>query len=171
MVAQAYLLILGSRDGLAWVLQKERMAFRQANASRAERLEPGDRLFLYTTRSAFGNPARDRGRIIGEAEVTSNVKQREKAALIGGQPFTHDCQIALRGLAPFREGVELTPLIDELEVFPDPDAYSAKLRRPLLALPAADDKLIRARLKAHVRDPNQTRAEYLADSRLAPSSG
>lgn len=166
MAAQAYLLILGSRDGLAWILEKERMAFREANASRAQRLTPGDRLFLYTTRSAFGNPARDRGRIIGEAEVTSHVMRRDRPVSIGGRPLTHDCQIAVRSLARHREGVELTPLINELEIFPDPDSYSAKLRRPLLALPAADAKLIRARLKPHTRDPKQTRADYLADSRL-----
>jgi hypothetical protein len=161
VAAQHYLLVLGSREGLGWVLENERMAFREANASRAQRLRPGDQLFLYTTRSAFGKPARDRGRIIGEAEVTTAVERCNNPISIGGQPFTHDCRISLRSLAPFREGLELPPLIDELDIFPDPDAYSAKLRRPLLALPATDAKLIRARLRTHTRNPDRTRSTYL----------
>jgi predicted RNA-binding protein len=161
VAVRAYLLILGSREGLAWVLENKSMAFREGNASRAQRLEPGDRLFLYTTRGAFGNPTRDRGRIIGEAEVASNVKRRDKAVSIGGKPFTHDCRIVLRSLTPLHEGIELRPLINELEVFPNPDAYSAKLRRPLLALPATDAELIRTRLKTRTRDPEETRSGYL----------
>ena len=72
-MTSAYLLIFGRSEGLSWVLANERMAFSEANASRAKRLEPGDRLFMYTTKGFFGSPARDLGRVSGEAEVTSLV--------------------------------------------------------------------------------------------------
>lgn len=165
----AYLLILGSGEGVAWVLDNERMAFREGNAARAARLEAGDRLFLYTTRACFGNPARSSGRIIGEAEVVSTVGRRDTPVTIGGQPFTHDCRISLTSLAPFGEGLELTPLVAELEVFPKPEVYSAKLRRPLLALPSADAKLIRTRLKPHVGPPKAAKGGYIAGGERAGS--
>lgn len=168
-MAASYLLVLGSREGLAWVLKNERMAFREANVSRATRLEPGDRLFLYTTRSCFGSFSRDRGRIIGEAEVATPVQRRSRPVEIGGQSFTHDCQIVVNSLAPFREGLELAPLIPELEVFPDPRAYSARLRRPLLLLSSADARLIQTRLTEYVSSPKETSQGYL-DLRVAAAT-
>jgi hypothetical protein len=163
----AFLLVLGSRAGLAWVVANERMAFSEANATRASRLDPGDRMFIYTTRGTFGNFHRDRGRLIGEAEVESHVEPRARAVEIGGQAFSHDCQIALLSLAPYREGLEFAPLVPRLEAFPNPDGYSAKLRRPLVALPPADAKLIRARLESYVCHPGEVIADYRAGERRA----
>jgi hypothetical protein len=163
----AYLLIFGSRAGLAWVLENERMAFSAANASRASRLEPGDRLFIYTARGTFKNFRRDRGRLIGEAEVESPVKPRKRPVQIDRKSFSHDCEIDLLNLATCHEGLELGPLVIELEAFPNPGGYSAQLRRPLVALPPADANLIRARLKRYVRDPRETIADYLADQQRA----
>jgi hypothetical protein len=153
-------LILGNREGLAWVLENERMAFSEANASRAQRLEPGDRLFLYTTRTAFGDFHGDRSRIIGEAEVTSPVVRRSREVKIGGRAFTRDCKLEFLSLAPFREGLEFAPLVAELEAFPNPSGYSAQLRRPLVPLSDADARLIRSRLRRYVGRPEDAKGSY-----------
>lgn len=160
-----YLLVLGTREGLAWVISNGRMAFSESNASRVEALKPGDRLFLYTTRGAFGNPALDRGRIIGEAEVKTPVRRRARSLEIGGRTFTHECGIHIESLARYRAGLELTPLVKELHAFPNPNRYSARLRRPLLRLPDEDARLIRRRMKALVEPPARTRRDYVPDSR------
>lgn len=96
--ARTYLPILGYRAGLEWVLANSRMAFTDARVRDAEHLAVGDRLFLYTSRGCFGNPTRDRGRVIGEAEVTSAVHRRRKPVTIAGQEFTYDCQLRLKSL-------------------------------------------------------------------------
>src|SRR5437016_3637867 len=93
-----YLLILGHRAGLAWVLKNSRMAFTAGRASEGAQLAVGDRLFLYTSRGCFGNPTRDRGRVIGEAEVISPLRQRSRPLRIDGREFTHDCEIVLKCL-------------------------------------------------------------------------
>ncbi|HKF79950.1 MAG TPA: hypothetical protein VKB17_03920, partial [Thermoleophilaceae bacterium] len=67
--AATYLLILGEREALAWVLREQRMAFSARRARSASALTLGDRLLLYTTRGCFHNPTRDRGRVIGAGEV------------------------------------------------------------------------------------------------------
>jgi hypothetical protein len=78
--ATSYPLILGHRARLAWVLGHSRMAspdgFTDARARKGERPDVGDRLFLYTSRGCFGNPTRDRGRVIGEAGVAGPLRYR-----------------------------------------------------------------------------------------------
>lgn len=61
-----HLAVLGDRRAIGWVLTKQRIAFPEP---RYRNLFPdfssGDHLYLYTTRSAFGNPTNHRGRVIG----------------------------------------------------------------------------------------------------------
>lgn len=137
-----YLLILGERAGLAWVLENRRMAFTESRVSQASRLAVGDRLFPYTTRGCFHNPTRDRGRVIGEAMVAGNLRKRRRPLVIGGREFTHECEITLESLAPLGEGVELAALVPQLEAFRDVPLWSFKLRQPLVRLPDGDASLI-----------------------------
>jgi hypothetical protein len=141
-LSPAYLLILGDRDGLLWVLQNRRMAFTESRAAEVADLRAGDRLFLYTSRGCYHNPTRDRGRVIGEAEAKEAPTRLAKPISIGGRVFSYACDIELRSLAPFREGVVLADLVRRLEVFPDQRSWSARMRRPLLALSARDARLI-----------------------------
>ena len=73
-VATGYLLILGEREALAWVLKAQRMAFPSTTRKEVQRLKVGDTVFLVTTRGCFPNPTRDRTRVIGQAQVTSPVE-------------------------------------------------------------------------------------------------
>jgi hypothetical protein len=47
------------------------------------------------------------------------------------------------GVAALREGVELSPLITGLNVFPDARTWGAKLRRPLVPLDEHDTRVLK----------------------------
>ena len=72
-MSRHYLLVIGDRAALAWVLAEQRMAFPALRRSQAMALEIGDELLVYTTRGCFRNPGRDRGRVMGLAKVTTHV--------------------------------------------------------------------------------------------------
>jgi hypothetical protein len=67
-----YVLVIGDREPLAWILTESTMAFPESY-SHASGLKTGDRLFLYTTRGCFRNPTKDRSRVIGEVRVSREV--------------------------------------------------------------------------------------------------
>lgn len=143
---RTYLLVLGEREAVAWVLHQQRMAFPARWRTEVQRLEPGDELLIYTTRGCWHNPTRDRGRIIGRAYVTSPVRVLDNPVELAGRVFTSGCDIDVRTLTPYRTGVEVAPLVGRLEAFPDKAAWSSWLRRPVLELSSADATLIRDRL-------------------------
>lgn len=153
----AYLLVLGERQAIAWVLREQRMAFPAAR-DRSPALVPGDELYLYTTRGAYKNPTRDRGRVIGRAVVTGRVVPLDPPVEIAGRTFPVGCGIRVEELVPWGAGVELGPLAERLAVFPKPDAWSVYLRRTLVPLPGADARTIRGLLRPLTGD----RAEHLA---------
>jgi hypothetical protein len=145
-VSGSYLLVLADRDAIAWVLREQRMAFPVTPRAEVSALAVGDRLFLYTTRGAWGNPGRDRGRIVGAARVRTAVEVLERPVEIGGRRYWSQCDLAIDALVPYPGGVELQPLVPQLAAFPKPHAWSSYLRRPLLALPDTDVTVLDARL-------------------------
>jgi len=147
-------LVIGEREALSWVLSERRMAFPMRRRLNAHRLRPGDGLLLYTTRGAFHNPTRDRGRVIGEARVTSPAVDLDPPITVAGRDFTTACDIESLALAPMREGVELAPLVPEMRAFPDPRTWSVHLRRPLVPLPRADANHLRRRLRSVACEPS-----------------
>jgi hypothetical protein len=129
-------------------------------------LESGDLLLLYTTRGCFHNPTRDRGRVIGEAAVESDVKALDPQVELSGRKFTTGCRISVSRLAPAREGIELAPLVPKLRAFPDPESWSTRMRRPLVPLPPTDVKFLRRRLqRIAVDDPASVIDGYVALAR------
>lgn len=150
----AYLLVISDREALGWILTTSRIAFPRAQRAEVAALEPGDELFIYTTRDAFKNPTRDRGRIIGTAQVLERVKQLDEPARFAGRDFPVGCSLKIGDLAPFGEGVELRPLINALAAFEGAGtAWSARLRRPLLRIAESDASLLRQAL-APILSPN-----------------
>jgi hypothetical protein len=160
-----WLLVLGDRKALAWVLGEQRMAFTPNRAAAAKRLAVGDRLFLYTTRGCFHNPTRDRGRVVGTARVASTAEELEEPLSLAGRTFSTGCGLTICELAPLRTGVELAPLVRQLTVFPIATAWSGRMRQPLLALPAADARLVEGRLKPLLRPAAEVVSEYIAAAR------
>lgn len=144
----AYLLVIADREALGWILTARRMAFPSAGRTEVAALTIGDELLLYTTRGAFKNPTRDRGRVIGTASVASAVKRLERAVRFGDREYPVGCDVTLGVLARYGDGVELAPIIDRLEAFAGAGAgWAVRLRRPLLKLSDTDANVIRAALQ------------------------
>src|SRR4051812_2632068 len=114
---------------------------RTAAARAAQTLRTGDQCFLYTTRGCFHNPNIDRGRVMGCGIVLGPVQQIEPVS-IGRFEITHACPLEIRSVAPFRSGVDLGPLVPQLEVFPDPTQWAIRLRTTTLSLPEPDARTI-----------------------------
>ena len=67
------------------------MAFPPHRAASAHALRRGDPLLLYLTRGAFHNPMRDRGRVIGEVTVASQVRDLERPIVVVVAVFDDVC--------------------------------------------------------------------------------
>ncbi len=157
----AYLLILGDRDAIAWVLREQRMAFPRTPRAEVAALAEGDRLYLYATRGAWRNPTRDRGRVIGTARVASSVRAFDEPLRIAGRTFHSGCSLQVEDLVPHPGGVPLQPLVEKLEAFPKPEAWSIYLRRTLRRLPPADARLLDRELRPLVTSRQAALPSYL----------
>ena len=145
-MSRSYLLVIGDAAPLAWVLAEQRMAFPALRRSQAAALETDDELFIYTTRACFHNSKRDRGRIMGLALVSSDVHDLAEPVVFGEHRYTSGCTLDIQGVAPLHDGVELGPLVPELQAFPDARTWSAQLRRPLVPLGKHDVAVLTPKL-------------------------
>jgi hypothetical protein len=159
-MTETYLVVLGEREAISWVLREERMAFPSTPRAEVAALAEGDELMLYATRGAWHNPSRDRGRIIGHALVTSAVRPLAEPLHLAGRDFHSQCRLRITGLVPYPGGVEVAPLVPRLTAFPKPDAWSIYLRRALLRLPPADITLLAAELRAQLQPRRQALPSY-----------
>ncbi len=156
-----YLLPIADREPLRWIVRERRTAFAEHRAADAARLEPGDRVFLYTTRGCFRNPTRDRGRVIASAAVVAPARRLEAPVRFGDREYPYLVELEIETLAPLREGFELAPLVPRLaETFPDPRSWSVRLRRALVPLAPGDADLIAELLGAVARPYGEARATY-----------
>ena len=156
-----HLVVIGERLALAWVLSEQRMAFPSYRAREVSAVERGDDLLIYTTRGAWHNPTRDRGRVIAHARVTTPVMPLDPPVEVAGREFALGCGFKLLSLAPFRDGVELAPLVPELESLPGGNAWAMRLRRPLVTLSDKDAELLKALLDELAGSPKRTLPSYL----------
>ena len=142
------------------------MAFTASRANGASAaIAVEDELFLYSTRGAFHNPGRDRGRVFGRATVETAVEALSPPLQLFGRAFTHDCRFSLLAIAPIHRGVELAGLVPGLSSFPNKTGWPAALRRPLMTLTPEDARLIRSRLEAVVVPAQDALPAYLAEAR------
>lgn len=163
MTARAFLLPIADCDALAWIVTAQRTAFGENRARDASALTPGDVLFLYTTRSCFRNPTRDRGKVVGRATVHSVAQRAEKAPSFGGREFPHVVELEIATLAPLREGLELAPLVPLLnQTFPDARTWSARMRRALVSVDPSDAAELERRMKSSVRPYQEALPSYEA---------
>ena len=160
-MAKDYLLLLADREPLTWVLTAEQMAFPAGRARLAGQLAKQDRLFLYTTRGCFHNPTKDRGRIIGEATVTSTARTLDEPVVFGDHVFPLGCAINITGLVARDYGPELATLVARMHLFPDSNTWSARLRRVLAPLDEHDAALLHEELSTLLGDPATHRDSYL----------
>lgn len=168
MARSSYLAVIGDHEVLAWVLRGRQAGFPSTHRADVDGLAVADELFLVTTRGCFHNPSRDRTRVVARASIVSPVAPLSPRVDLAGRAFTRACRIDIANLAPYLDGVEVGPLVDRLDAFPDGVAWSVRLQRPLVPLSDRDARLVRTRL-ARVAGPyTRRRKEYLAAIRPFP---
>ena len=139
----AYLLPISDREPLMWILRERKTAFPSYRRSDAERLAPGDLMLLYTTRGCFHNPPRDRGRVIGVATAKRAAERLNMPIRFGERDFPIGVDLQLHSLVPRDDGIELAPMVASLpRTFPNPQAWSATMRRALVPFDADEAALI-----------------------------
>ena len=154
-----FLLILGDADELAYVLREHRMAF---TSKRRIPLTRGDIVFLYTTRRIFRNPSTGRGLIIGRAEIISDIVKLESGLRIADRVYTVGCHVAITGLAPLGEGVELRQIVDELETFhPHPKRWAFRIFSSFVQLSPKDASVIQEKIQPLLQDPGYVSQAYI----------
>jgi hypothetical protein len=155
-----YLLVVSEREALAWVLREQRMAFRSGRraARGVESLGSGDTLLIYTTRSCFHNPGRDRGRVIASAEVRSSVGALDPPISFGGSVFPTGCTLRISKVAPFGAGVDLASLVTRLSF---PSSWPTYVRRTLVPLESSDVAILQSELKQVVVPRAEALPTYL----------
>lgn len=161
-----YLLVLGEREAIRWVVTSGRMAFPATPRREVADLREGDRLLLVSTRGAFHNPTRDRTRVIGAATVVTTVEPFDDPVALAGRVFASGCSIKLESLAPYLDGVELAPLVERLDAFRGHSEWGMMLRRPLVFVSNADEVLLSSLLAPLTSELAHTIAEY--ESRIVP---
>jgi len=157
----AYLMVIGDREALAWVLSTRQTAFPAARAGQVSRLAVGDELLVYTTRGCFRNPTRDRGRVVARATVAAPIARDEEPVRFGGREYPLRCPLHVTELAPFGRGVVLADHVEALHAFPDPRSWSVRLRRPLVPLDAHDRDLLAGLLRPELAPLDDALPEYL----------
>ena len=158
-----YLLPISDREPLAWITSENRTAFPSYRRADAEKLEVGDKLLLYATRSCFRNPTRDRGRVIGVASVARPARELAEPVRFGEREFPISLDLSIELLVPRGAGVELAPLVGKMpSTFPNAKAWSAVLRRALVPVADGDARLILAQLDVPSPDMVSTVKTYVA---------
>jgi hypothetical protein len=99
--------------------------------------------------------------VIGLANVATQVRDLAEPIVFGERRYTSACALAIRGVAALREGVELSPLVPDLHVFPDPKTWGVRLRRPLVPLDEHDASLLRRHLASRLEPLERHLDAYL----------
>lgn len=167
-MTRAYLLILAEREALLWVLLNEQMAFPAKRRREVSALQPGDELFLLTTRGAFHNPNIDRTRVIGTATVQSKARQLDPEVEIAGRTFTSGCEIKVETLAPYSRGSEVGPLAPQIQALRGQKHWGWLLRKPLVLLDESDVTLLKRELEGHLRPLDESLESYSSRIKLSP---
>jgi hypothetical protein len=155
-----FLLILREADGLAYVLREHRMAFA---SKRRIPLTHGDIVFLYTTRGIFRDPGAGRGLIIGRAEIISGMVKFDSGLRIADRVYTSGCHLAITGLVPLGDGLELRQIVDELETFhPHPKRWAFRIYSSFVQLSPKDASVIQERIQPLLQDPECVRQAYIS---------
>jgi hypothetical protein len=157
----AWILVIGDRDSLAWVLAEGRTAFPATRARAVQRLKAGDKLFIYTTRGCFHSPTRHRGRVIGEATVLGPVLPLKQPVRFVDRIFPLGCDLRIDSLAPLGLGVDLASLVPQMDVFAVKESWPVYLRRTTVPLGNDDAQLLRSKLNQVATTPSEWIDAYL----------
>jgi hypothetical protein len=136
------MLIVSDREAFAWIVESKKMAVARSRVKSVSGLGPGARVFVYTTRGCFRNPTRDLGAIVALGTVTSDPRNLERPVEFDERSFEVGFDLNLEGLANHGDGVPISKHVEQLELFPDPQSWSARMRRTVVPLGAHDTALL-----------------------------
>jgi hypothetical protein len=160
-IGRSFLLVLNNGEAVKWVLEGSRMAFSEGARRDAEKLTVGDTLFITTTKECWGSAAGAATMIVGVAIVRTPAKALDEPLTIGSRTFVASCDLAVRGLAPFRRGVEFTRLVPHLAFIRKKAQWGIYLQRTLVRLPADDAETVRRHLAGLIGDPADYAGDYV----------
>lgn len=144
-----HLVILGEADAILWVLENQTVAFpEQRHKNLFPTFGEGDTLYLYSTRGAYHNRGRDRGRVFARVTVTAPMERSDAPYEFGGRKLPIEVPIEVEALAPARTGVNVADLVPRMTSFPKPETWSVYLRRSAYPLTPHDAELIDRHLAA-----------------------
>lgn len=167
MARAAYLNIVSDREAIHWILSRQSTAFGAGRRAAGMALEPGDRLFIYATRGAWRNPTRDRGRVVAVADVAAKPRPPKAPLTIAGREFELEVPLRIDQVAPYPSGVVLADHVDEMDLFPNKRAWSARLRTSVLRLTSHDAAILDRELRPLVRSLQPELAAYARAAKLA----
>ena len=158
------LLVISDREPLAWLLRTASFALPAARAASAPAL--GTTLLLYTTRGCYRNPGRDRGLVMGVAQVASPPEPLQAPVTFRGHEYWIGLSLDLHGLCAVHEGVELGSLQGQLRLLPREGPWSYPLRRSVVPLSVGDARLISEHLEPLLRPVSEVLRAYESAARL-----
>ncbi len=150
-----WMIVLGDRDAISWVVASRRMAFREHVPT--NELRVGDQVLLYSTRGAFKNPTRDEPQIFAAGFFASRVEHSRVA--VAGETFTKWCRLEITHLLPPREGIGFRPFVPRLRFIKNKETWPAALRRTLIRLPERDFKVLARALEREATSRSSRRPQ------------
>jgi hypothetical protein len=158
-----WIAVLGHAAGLSWVLQHEKLAFAPERAREVRRLHSGDRVLLYAAQKAFAGQ-KGGGKLIAAGDATTDVEPLDEEVSIGGRTYALGAKLDIAGVAEYGEGVEVAPMVSQLEIFrpyKQPNSWPPLLRRPLLRLPQGDTDMLLRALQPLLRPRDEVLSGYV----------
>lgn len=137
-----WLIVIGEREGLRWVVEHQRMAFRDTVKGSPS---AGDAFAIYVSRGAFHNPGRDEAQILGLGTFKTGIERR--ATTVGDERYARTARLEISDVRPERQGLPFRPLVESLTFIAKKSGWAAYVRQTLVPIPEADLDLIAKRFR------------------------
>jgi hypothetical protein len=135
---RTWVVVLGDRDGLRWVVKNDMMAWTKGSARKAAEIRCGDGLILYVTRGAFHNPARGEAQLVAEVRALEQPRPLAQPFLLAGRTFVSACRLRFTLLLPEKKGAPVRPIVENLAFVRRKDTWGQYFRSGLIEVPGED---------------------------------
>lgn len=149
MARRTWIVVVGERTALDWVLRTQQVAFRSRSASLAlGRLRQGDQIAVYATRGVFHNPTRDQSEFLATAVATSDAKHLNRPRVVAGREFTVQATIRFDAILRPRSGVAAGDVAPNLSFVRKKPQWGQYFRHGLIDVPPKDFAVIRSAIRS-----------------------
>ncbi len=146
----AWLIVIGYRAALEWVLDNGRMAFRETVAT--DTIAQGDLFAIYATQRALADWKRvpQESRIVALGTIGSKVSADLRT--VADMPLHKSCDLRIKYRLPLDEGILFRPLIPQLSFIKSKETWAGYLHRTLVPLPDRDFRVISTAVQTAMTD-------------------